>query len=128
MANETRNGGREMTKVLLVDDDPNICQTLVEMFKRKGYFVAAVGTAKEALDQVKKIPFHFAVIDIRLPDMSGIDLLQQIWTINYKINCIMITGYPEESPAVSREKGAVDHLMKPLKVEQLIEIFNRKPA
>jgi len=78
------------------------------------------------LEQVKKNPFHFAVIDIHLPDMSGTELLEQIRKINFKINCIMITGHSEEKPEVSVEKGAMAHLMKPLKLDQLMAIFNRK--
>ena len=120
------NENHEMTKVLLVDDDANICSMLSDIFKKKGYFVVTAGTGKDALEHVKKSLFNFAVIDIRLPDMSGTDLCQQIRTINYKINCIMITGYPEEPAEASKEQGAVEHLYKPLKVDQLIEIFDRK--
>lgn len=115
----------EITRVLIVDDDEAIRMTLADIFKKKGYFVMAVGSAGQALEQVKKNPFHFAVIDIHLPDMSGMDLLEAIRKINFKVNCIMITGHSEEKPEVSLEKGATAHLMKPLKLDQLISIFNR---
>lgn len=122
---ETTKPTHEIMKVLIVDDDETIRTTLTDIFRKRGYFITAVGTAGEALEQVKKNPFHFAVIDIHLPDMSGTDLLEQIRKINFKINCIMMTGYSEESPEVSIEKGATAHLMKPLKLDQLIAIFNR---
>lgn len=115
-----------MTKVLIVDDDEAIQTTLGDIFKKKGYFIATAGSGVEALEQIKKNPFHFAVIDIHLPDMKGTELLEQIRKMNSQINCIMITGYSEEKPEVSMEKGATAHLIKPLKLDQLIAIFSRK--
>ena len=120
------NGPVEVMKVLVVDDDEGIRTTLNDIFKKKGYLVTTVGTGKEGLECVKKQPFHFAVLDIRLPDMSGHDLLKEIRKINFKINCIMITAFSEEADEDSLGNGAVAHLMKPLRIEDLIKIFERK--
>lgn len=117
-----------MTKVLVVDDDEVIRTTFSDIFKKKGYLVTTVATGKEALDQVKKTSFNFAIIDIRLPDISGFDLLDQIRKIDFRINCIMMTGHSDEDPNVSIEKGATAHFVKPLKVEQLLAIFQKKTA
>lgn len=118
----------EMMKVLIVDDDEAIRVILSDIFKKRGYFVQAAGTGQEALEQVKKGLFHFAVIDIRLPDMKGTELVEQIRKINFKINCILITGYSEEEEEATLKEGATPLLMKPLKMDQLIAIFNRKSA
>lgn len=123
---QTPQAPREIMKVLVVDDDEAIRTTLNDIFKKRGYFVATVATGAEAIEYVKKNPYHFAVIDIHLPDMKGTELLEQIRKINAKINCIMITGYSEEKPEESLAKGAAAHLMKPLMLDQLIAIFSRK--
>lgn len=119
---------REMVKVLIVDDDEIVRTTLGDIFKKRGYFIKAVGTAAEAVAEVKKNPYNFAVIDIHLPDQSGTDLLTEIRKINFQINCIMITGYSEETPEESFERGAKAHLTKPLKIEELIKIFQRETS
>ncbi|MBI4223726.1 MAG: response regulator [Deltaproteobacteria bacterium] len=119
---------REITKVLIVDDDEVVRTTLGDIFKKRGYDIKAVGTAAEALEEVKKNPYHFAVLDIHLPDKSGTDLLDEIRKINFKINCIMITGYSEETPEESLERGAKAHLTKPLKIEELVKIFQRETS
>ncbi|MDO8527010.1 MAG: response regulator [Deltaproteobacteria bacterium] len=117
----------ELTKVLVVDDDTAVRETLKDVFKKKGFFVATAGTGAEALEQIKKTPFHFAVIDIRLPDMSGNDLLKEIHKTNFKINCIMITGYSEELAQTNLQGDeATARFMKPLKLDELIAIFEKK--
>lgn len=118
--------GKEAIRVLVVDDDKDMQTTLAAVFEKRGYDVVCAGRATEALELVRKGPFHFAVIDIHLPDMSGTDLLEQIHKINFKINCIMITGDPQKSAAASLQKGASAHLMKPFNLDELVAIFNRK--
>ena len=117
---------RELIKVLVVDDDPDICTTLKGLFKKKGYYVATAGTGGEALERMKETLYHFAIIDIRLPDMTGIELLEELRKTNFKTNCIMMTGHKEEDPGLSLEKGAKAHFLKPLKVEEVIQIFEKE--
>jgi DNA-binding NtrC family response regulator len=112
----------QTTRILVVDDDENIRKVLVAILEDEGYNVESVGTAKEGIEKTKRKFYNIALIDIRLPDMEGIELLTKIRDTTPRIRKIIITGYPTLQNAVDAvNKGADAYLLKPFDVEKVLE-------
>ncbi|HET6851908.1 MAG TPA: response regulator [Pyrinomonadaceae bacterium] len=114
-----------MFRVLLVDDEPSLRQTLTEFLKRAGYEVVAAGDVQSALPLLST-SFDVAVIDINLPGRSGVELLQEINARESYVPVIMITGEPNLSvfPEIVRA-GAYDFLAKPILKDVLLKAVER---
>jgi DNA-binding NtrC family response regulator len=108
------------SRVLIVDDEISICDLLREDLAGRGYECTAANDADEALALLKTDTFDIALLDIRLPGMSGVDLLKRI-SIDYpETACIMLTAVNDLTTAVETMKaGAVDYLTKPFNLEKL---------
>ena len=112
----------QTTRILVVDDDENIRKVLVAILEDEGYNVESAGTAKEGIEKTKRKFYNIALIDIRLPDMEGIELLTKIRDTTPRIRKIIITGYPTLQNAVDAvNKGADAYLLKPFDVEKVLE-------
>ena len=115
------------SKILIVDDDENIRKVLMAILEDKGYDVEAVGTAREAIKKTDKKFYNLALIDIRLPDMEGIDLLTKIRDTTPRIRKIIITGYPTLQNAVDAvNRGADAYITKPFDVERVLSTINEQ--
>jgi DNA-binding NtrC family response regulator len=113
--------------ILVVDDDPNICEVLATNLEAKGYAVKCAGTGKKAIEMSKDEQFNLALIDIRLPDMQGIELLTQLRGTVPKMMKIIITGYPSIENAVEAlNKGADAYVIKPLDMEKVLKTIEEK--
>jgi len=113
--------------ILIVDDDPNICKVLSTNLKAKGYFVKCAETGKKAIEMSKDQHFNLALIDIRLPDMQGTELLTQLRGTIPKMMKIIITGYPSIENAVEAlNKGADAYVIKPLDMDKVLKIVEEK--
>jgi DNA-binding NtrC family response regulator len=113
--------------ILVVDDDPNICEVLATNLKAKGYVVKCANTGKKAIEMSKDEHFNLALIDIRLPDMEGIQLLSQLRGTIPKMMKIIITGYPSIDNAVEAlNKGADAYIIKPLDIEKVLNTIEEK--
>jgi DNA-binding NtrC family response regulator len=107
-------------KILVVDDEKSILLLLREALTQWGYQVTCASSAAEALDLLSTELFDALVSDIRMPDMSGLDLLREIKKKDESIEVVMMTGYPTISSAVQALKeGAYDYLSKPLILDEL---------
>jgi len=112
--------------VLIVDDDAALSKTLADILKAKGYAPLAVGTAQEALSHMESSSPLVAVLDLRLPDMGGLELLQGIKARSPRTECIVLTGYASESSAIEAiNLGAYSYIRKPYDVEQLLLTIRR---
>src|SRR5258705_13746802 len=94
----------EAARVLVVDDERSILQLLNEALTLWGYKVTTAPTGRDALEALRTGVFHVAMTDIRMPDMSGLDLLRQIKTLDESIEVVVMTGYPAISSAVEALK------------------------
>ena len=111
----------DSAKILIVDDDENIRKVLMAILEDKGYDMEAVGTAREAIKKTDKKFYNLALIDIRLPDMEGIDLLVKIRDTTPRMRKIIITGYPTLQNAVDAvNRGADAYITKPFDVERVL--------
>jgi len=108
-------------RILIVDDDENIRKTLSAILKNEGYTVDVAQSGSEAIQKTKAAAYNVAVIDIRLPDIEGIELLSKLKDAVPKTRKIIVTGYPTLKNAVAAvNKKADGYLMKPVDVEQLL--------
>jgi two-component system cell cycle sensor histidine kinase/response regulator CckA len=102
--------------ILIVDDEPDIQKTLENALVLEGYRIACAGGGKAALEIFRQQPFDLVITDMRMPDMDGIQLIEQIKATDPDVEVIVLTGYGTLDNAVAalRDKGAFDYLTKPL--------------
>jgi DNA-binding NtrC family response regulator len=109
-------------RILVIDDDENITKVVAAILRDKGYSVDIAGSGNEAIKKTQKNHYDLMLIDIRLPDMEGTELLTKIRDTTPKIRKIIITGYPTLNNAVTAvNKGADAYVMKPFDVEKVLE-------
>ena len=114
-------------RIIIVDDDENIRKVLMAILEDKGYDMEAVGTAREAIKKTDKKFYNLALIDIRLPDMEGIDLLMKIRDTTPRMRKIIITGYPTLQNAVDAvNRGADGYITKPFDVERVLNTISEQ--
>lgn len=108
------------TTVLVVEDDPAVGKNLVICLEREGYRVLWCETGTEALQKCVRHSPHLIVLDIRLPDMSGLDVCNQVRNMGFTQPILMLSVYNEDADIVSGlEIGADDYLTKPFSITQL---------
>ena len=119
------NNQIKKNNILIVDDEKSILDVLISGLSDDGFKCFAAFNANEALDIVKREKVDFSLLDIRLPDMSGIDLCSEIKSLEPGIINIIMTGFPSFKSAVdSIRGGAYDYLVKPFRKEQVLSIIN----
>ena len=115
-----------LRRILLVDDEPLIRVALTDTLSAAGLSVKAVSTGKEALTHIEQTEFEVAVLDLKLPDMSGIDLLRRLLELGSSTDVVMITAHGTVPSAVEAMKlGARDFLTKPFEAAALLEVVRR---
>jgi len=108
------------TSVLIVDDEQVVCDLLYEELSDRGYQCAFVLTGDEALSKLAKQDFDVVLLDIRLPGMSGMEVLREIWLNHSDTATIMITGVNDVDTAVEAMKlGASDYIVKPFQLDRV---------
>ena len=116
-------------RLLIVDDDDAILKSLSRILRLEGYDVDTARTGLEAIEKSKTNFYNLALLDIKLPDMEGTELLKRMHETYPRMIKIMITGYPDLDNAVkSLNAGADAYLIKPVSVQKLIEVVKQKLA
>jgi len=106
---------REKPRILVIDDDESVRKSLVMILQDKGYLVDTAENGKEALEKSNKNFYNIALIDIRLPDMEGTELLTAMRDTVPKMVKIVVTGYPALENAIQAvNKGADGYVVKPI--------------
>lgn len=115
------NTVKDAKRILVCDDDTGVVSFLTLFLKKEGFGEVDVAScAREALEKVAKERYDLVLLDIRLPDMNGIQVLSRIKEINSSIEVIMITGYPEmETAQQSVKLGAYDYIVKPFDIHYM---------
>ncbi len=109
-----------MARILVVDDEQDVCDMLEKFLKIKGYEVSTALSGKEALTLVKEEKPHIVLLDIRMPEMDGLECLERIKEIDKEIGVIMITALKQEEVGKkAMELGAYDYITKPLSLQYL---------
>jgi DNA-binding NtrC family response regulator len=115
------------TRILIVDDDENIRKVLATILKDEGYEVDTAATARKGMEKARKHSYNLALIDVRLPDMEGVQLLTKLRPTTPRTRKIIITGYPTLQNAVQAvNKGADAYVMKPFDVEKILKTIREQ--
>ena len=129
--NETthRHDGDKRPRMLLADDDDILCQVLARALAAGGFAVQTAHDAASALRAAQASPPDYAVIDLRLPDMSGLKLLERLRAADARTQIVVLTGYGSIATAIEAIKlGAIHYLTKPATAAQILAAFGRKEA
>lgn len=114
-------------RILVVDDDEGIKNSLAAILKNEGYIVDVAKNGSEAIKKSEAVLYNVALIDIRLPDMEGIELLTRMRDAVPKVRKIIITGYPSIQNAIKAvNKKADAYILKPMDLENLLEIIREQ--
>jgi len=117
----------EKKSILIVDDDEVILKNLKEILRLEGFYVDTAKTAREAIEKSRSQFYNLALLDIKIPDMAGTELLTKMHVDTPRMMKIMITGYPSLENAVkSLNLGADAYIMKPVKPEELMKVVEAK--
>ena len=108
-------------RILVVDDDDNIRMSLGTILRDEGYVVDLAVNGSEAIKKTESAVFNVALIDIKLPDMEGIELLTRIRDTVPKVRKIIMTGFPSLKNAIAAVNNKADaYLLKPVELEKLL--------
>jgi two-component system response regulator RegA len=119
MAEIDTNIEQEKTLFIIEDDKP-FRERLTTSFQRKDFTVTAAASKKEALDVLTNNDFNYAIVDLRLGDGSGLDVIKVIKDKNPECRTVMLTSYGNIATAVSSVKlGADDYLTKPANIDDI---------
>jgi DNA-binding response OmpR family regulator len=111
----------EQARILVIDDDVAVRESHEAMLKANGYEVDVAENGKEAIDKSKANFYNLALVDLRLPDMDGIELLTAMRETVPKTVKIIITGYPSQENAIEAvNRGADGYMVKPYTMEELL--------
>jgi len=114
------------TTLLLVDDEESLRRLVGNELSRSGYLVDTAGGIAEAREHLARKHFHLVVLDVRMPDGSGLDLLKEIRESSPTTEVIMLTGYGTVQEAIRAMKdGAHDFLTKPCKLAELEAVLEK---
>ncbi len=109
-----------MKKILVVDDERNIQNILKQVLIDEGYSVLTTGTGKDCIDAVKKEFFDAIILDVKLPDIDGISIIEDIKKTSGESEIIVISGHATIEMAVEAiKRGAYDFIKKPLSLEKV---------
>ena len=113
--------------ILVVDDDKSILRTFTRILQKSGYEIDVAETGGEAMDKAENQHYDLALVDIRLPDMDGTELLAKLKKQLQDTVKIMITGFPSlETGVKALNEGADAYLVKPVKPQELLFLLEEK--
>ncbi|MEO0266053.1 MAG: sigma-54 dependent transcriptional regulator [candidate division WOR-3 bacterium] len=116
---------RRKFRILIVEDDKLALDLLVNFLKKEGYECRGATTAQDALNLMDNLSFDLVLLDIRLPDFSGVELLGRIKELNPIIPIIMVSALSDVDVVVeSLKKGAEDYIVKPVILDDLVKKIN----
>ncbi|WP_319269755.1 sigma-54 dependent transcriptional regulator [uncultured Draconibacterium sp.] len=115
-----------MEKILIIDDDTFICEILKKHLQNNKYDAEIAFNGRNALKLFKEYKFDLVLCDFRLPDTSGLELMQQLKAINQSVPVIIMTAYADVRMAVKLMKlGASDYITKPIQQEELLALIKK---
>jgi DNA-binding NtrC family response regulator len=117
----------ENARILIIDDDENIRRVLETILTDEGYSVETADTATRGIEKSESGFYNVALVDVRLPDMEGIELLPKLRSTKPKMRKIIVTGYPTLQNAISAvNNGANAYVMKPFDVEKILNTIKEQ--
>jgi two-component system, response regulator RegA len=115
-----------LPRILCVDDDQIFRTRLVRALNQRGYEVYQAANAEEGMVMARRHQPERAIVDMRMPGMGGLDLINELAKIDPDIDIVVLTGYGSIANAVEAvRRGAKDYLTKPVDAEQILATFER---
>lgn len=115
------------TSILIVDDDESIRRTMDLVLENEGFRIDSASSGLEALEKMERTFYNAALLDIRLPDVEGTELLKKFSERSPQTITIMVTGYPRLKNAIEAlNNGADAYLVKPVHPDKLINVLRKK--
>lgn len=116
-------------RVLVLDDDDAVCRRLSGWLHEADYDVATFGAPAEAANYLQKVSVHVALVDMTMPDISGVELLAQLREVAPRTQLIALAAFPEIQPTLAAFRaGARDLLEKPIQQPALLDAVRRQLA
>ena len=113
-------------KILVVDDDVDICDYMQLVLSQKRYDVTTQSDPTKVLDELKKDEFHVVILDLMMPEINGLELLEEIRGFDRDIAIIIFTGYPSVDTALMSLRYKVDdYIRKPFDIEAFNDSLER---
>ena len=117
----------ESARILVIDDEESIRRTVSMTLQHAGYVVDTAENGKQAIEKAKANFYNLALIDIRLPDIEGTELLTALKETTPKMVKIILTGYPALQNAVKAINKGVDYyLIKPVNTDELLRVIKER--
>ena len=113
-------------RLLEVDDDAVFCAVLVRALSRRGFAVDSAAGFGEAVEKARRYSPQYAVVDLKMPDGSGLALVEQFKRLNPSMRIVVLTGFASVATAVEAIKlGAIHYLPKPADADDIVAAFDR---
>jgi len=113
-------------KILVVEDDPILRRFVSDVLTRKGFDVSSAENGKAAMEKINKANFNLVISDLKMEEMDGLKLLENIKKAAPKTEVVIITAYGSVATAVdAMKKGAFDYITKPVELEELDIVIDR---
>jgi DNA-binding response OmpR family regulator len=113
-------------RILIVDDDKQICDYVQTLLEGEGYQVKTLSDPTLVEDEVKKGSYHLLILDLMMPKMDGIEVLRRVRKIDTDLAVVIFTGFPNLDTAVASMKlDAVDYIKKPFNPDEFREVLAR---
>lgn len=112
-------------KLLIIDDEVEFASTLCERLRIRGIDVTDLHSGTEGLAKLVEIAPDIVILDLKMPDMNGLDVLVEIKKHDPAIEVIMLTGHGSGAAGITAmEKGALNYIMKPVDLNELLQKIN----
>lgn len=115
-----------MSKILVIDDDHSSRESLEMYFSEQGYDVLTAGTGRQGVNKYRENPTDAVILDIRLPDMDGFEVLDDLKAQNENVRAIMITAFHDEKTIRrAMDKGSFAYIKKPINLDELDAVVRK---
>jgi DNA-binding NtrC family response regulator len=122
MAAHSGDMRKEPIRLLLTDDEEGYVEVLANRLSKRNIDVTKTYSGQQAIQALRKEDFHVAVLDLKMEDMDGIEVLKILKKMDPRLEVIMLTGHGSEQAARDgMEHGAFDYLTKPCELEDLLD-------
>ena len=112
--------------ILVVDDEEDFASALTARLELKGFNARAVTSGEEALPAIANSPPQVVILDLKMPDLGGLEVLEGIKSFSQDIEVIILTGHGSVANGIEgMERGAFDYIMKPVDLDEIISKINQ---
>jgi response regulator RpfG family c-di-GMP phosphodiesterase len=116
----------EIPRILIADDEKVIREILSDFLNMEGYLVHTVEDGAEAIKELRRRSYNLVISDLKMPNMTGLELIQKIAEESIPVLTVIMTGFGTVETAIeAMKKGAYDYILKPFKVEEVVHIVQR---